>query len=162
THIQLLESLGIFVNVGPNDEIHLDTTGLDAMDDYVESIEKLEGWMDKFNVPKRALSCQLYQRSADMPLGVPFNIAQYSILVHMVAQVVNMVPEKFVWVGGDVHIYDNQIDGVCEQLTREPVELHPRVELNKAVTSLFDFTFEDIAVVDYEPLPAIKFPAAAV
>jgi len=118
--------------------------------------------MDELGIPTRALSCQLYQRSSDTPLGNPFNIVQYSLLTHLIGQVVNMVPEEFIWTGGDVHIYQNQWEALAEQETREPKEATARVVLNREVTNIFDFTFEDIEIADYDPHPAVRFPAAAV
>lgn len=119
--------------------------------------------LDALDVPKRAISCLMYQRSADTCLGVPFNLVQYALLTHLIAQSVNMLPEDFIWVGGDVHVYDNQHEGARVQLGRNPItHSAPRVVLNAEVTNLFDFSFEDIQVVDYEPHPAIQFPPAAV
>lgn len=112
----------------------------------------------QFYVADGRLSCQLYQRSADLFLGVPFNIASYALLTHMVAQQVGLEVGDFVWTGGDCHIYDNHVDQVREQLSRTPYPA-PRLELRKA-DSLFDYTFEDVQVVDYQYHPAIKAPVA--
>jgi thymidylate synthase len=112
----------------------------------------------QFHVADGRLSCQLYQRSADLFLGVPFNIASYSLLTHMVAQQVGLDVGEFIWTGGDCHIYDNHVDQVREQLSRE-VYPFPRLELRKA-PSLFDYAYEDLAVVDYRHHPAIKAPVA--
>ncbi|SMC22287.1 thymidylate synthase [Andreprevotia lacus DSM 23236] len=101
------------------------------------------------------LSCQLYQRSADLFLGVPFNIASYALLVLMLAQVCDLQPGDFVWTGGDCHIYTNHFEQVREQLTRSPKPL-PQMKLNPARTSIFDFEFEDFELVGYESWPAIK------
>ncbi|MDQ2624061.1 MAG: thymidylate synthase [Actinomycetota bacterium] len=112
----------------------------------------------QFYVADGKLSCQLYQRSADLFLGVPFNIASYALLTHMVAQQAGLGVGDFVWTGGDCHIYDNHVEQVTEQLSRAPYP-YPRLELRKA-DSLFDYTFEDIEVHDYEHHPTIKAPVA--
>nr|WP_240945377.1 thymidylate synthase [Rhodococcus sp. HNM0569] len=112
----------------------------------------------QFYVADGKLSCQLYQRSADLFLGVPFNIASYALLTHMVAQQAGLEVGDFVWTGGDCHIYDNHVEQVREQLTREPYP-YPTLALRKA-DSLFDYTFEDIEIVGYRHHPAIKAPVA--
>jgi thymidylate synthase len=112
----------------------------------------------QFYVADGRLSCQLYQRSADLFLGVPFNIASYALLVHMVAQQVGLEPGDFIWTGGDCHIYDNHLDQVREQLSREP---YPFPELRlKPAPSLFDYTYEDLEVVGYQHHPALRAPVA--
>ncbi len=112
----------------------------------------------QFYVADGALSCQLYQRSADLFLGVPFNIAGYALLTHMVAQQVGLTPGDFIWTGGDCHIYDNHVEQVTRQLGREPYPF-PTLRL-RAASSLFDYRYDDVDVVDYRHHPAIKAPVA--
>jgi thymidylate synthase len=109
----------------------------------------------QFYVADGKLSCQLYQRSADLFLGVPFNIASYALMTHMVAQACNLGVGDFVHTFGDAHIYMNHLEQVKLQLSREHKSL-PTLELNKSISSLFDFTFDDINIVGYDPHPAIK------
>lgn len=109
----------------------------------------------QFYVANNTLSCQLYQRSADSFLGVPFNIASYALLTHMVAQQCNLTPGDFVWTGGDCHIYTNHLEQVKLQLTRKPHPL-PQLHFKRKPDSLFDYQYEDIEIVNYEAHPHIK------
>ncbi|MCB1564863.1 MAG: thymidylate synthase [Xanthomonadales bacterium] len=113
----------------------------------------------QFYVVDGKLSCQLYQRSGDIFLGVPFNIASYALLTHMVAQVCGLGVGDFVHTLGDAHLYSNHVEQAREQLAREPRAL-PRLRLNPDVDDLFAFRFDDIEILDYDPHPAIKAPVA--
>ncbi|MDX5362729.1 MAG: thymidylate synthase [Pseudazoarcus pumilus] len=113
----------------------------------------------QFYVANGRLSCQLYQRSADIFLGVPFNIASYALLLMMVAQVCGYRAGDFVWTGGDCHLYSNHLDQAREQLARAPRHL-PTLKINPAVTDLFAFRFEDFVLEGYDPHPHIKAPVA--
>ena len=108
----------------------------------------------QFYVADGKLSCQLYQRSADMFLGVPFNIASYALLTHMMAQQAGLDVGEFIWTGGDCHIYDNHIEQCELQVSREP-RPYPTLKLRKA-DSIFDYAYEDIEVIGYDPHPLIR------
>ena len=113
----------------------------------------------QFYVAEGRLSCLLYQRSSDSPVGLVFNIAQYALLTHMVAQQCDLEPGEFIWTGGDCHIYVNQFDGVREQLAREPRPL-PRLVLKRRPPSILEYQFDDFEILDYNPHPPIKFRVA--
>lgn len=113
----------------------------------------------QFYVAEGRLSCQLYQRSADIFLGVPFNIASYALLTMMIAQVTGLALGEFIHTLGDAHLYDNHVEQAKLQLSRPPRSL-PRIELAESVTNLFDFTYNDVKLVGYDPHPAIKAPVA--
>jgi len=113
----------------------------------------------QFHVAEGKLSCQMYQRSADVFLGVPFNLASYALLTMMVAQVCNLAVGDFVFTLGDAHLYVNHLDQAREQLTREPRPL-PAMRINPSVSSIFDFNFSDFTLENYDPHPSIKAPIA--
>jgi thymidylate synthase len=113
----------------------------------------------QFHVAEGKLSCQMYQRSADVFLGVPFNLASYALLTMMVAQVCNLAVGDFVFTLGDAHLYVNHLDQAREQLTREPRPL-PSMRINPSVSSIFDFNFSDFTLENYDPHPSIKAPIA--
>jgi len=113
----------------------------------------------QFYVADGGLSCQLYQRSADVFLGVPFNIASYALLTMMVAQVCGLQAKEFIHTFGDTHLYLNHLDQAKLQLQRSPKEL-PKMKLNSTVNSIFDFTYNDFELVEYDPHPGIKAPIA--
>lgn len=115
--------------------------------------------MFQFYVADGKLSCQLYQRSCDTFLGLPFNIASYALLVHMIAQQCDLEVGDFVWTGGDVHIYNNHIEQVNLQLTREPFAL-PRLNIKRKPASIFEYQFEDFEILNYQAHPSIKAPIA--
>jgi thymidylate synthase len=113
----------------------------------------------QFYVSDKRLSCQLYQRSADIFLGVPFNIASYALLTHMLAQQCDLDVGDFIWTGGDCHLYSNHLEQVDEQLARVPLSL-PKLTLARRPSSIFDYAFEDFQLVNYQHHPAIKAPVA--
>jgi thymidylate synthase len=113
----------------------------------------------QFYVAEGRLSCQLYQRSADLFLGVPFNIASYALLTHMIAQQCDLGVGDFIWTGGDCHLYDNHAEQVETQLAREPFPL-PRLSILRRPPTIFDYRFEDFAIIDYQCHPAIRAPVA--
>lgn len=113
----------------------------------------------QFYVANGKLSCQLYQRSADIFLGVPFNIASYALLTHMMAQQAGLDVGEFIWTGGDTHLYSNHFEQAKEQLSREPLPL-PTLNIKRKPDSLFDYQFEDFEIVGYESHPHIKAPVA--
>lgn len=113
----------------------------------------------QFYIANGRLSCQLYQRSADVFLGVPFNIASYALLTHMLAEQCGYAVGDFVWTGGDVHLYQNHLQQAQLQLTRTPLPL-PKLVIKRRAASLFDYQYEDFEVQDYQPHPGIKAPVA--
>ena len=117
--------------------------------------EVFESRMDELNIPKSFLDSHLYQRSCDVGLGLSYNIASYSLLTHMIAQITNTIPGDFVWTGGDTHIYLDHIEPLKEQMKREPHPL-PKIKLNPEIKNIDDFTYGDIELLDYECHPHIK------
>jgi thymidylate synthase len=113
----------------------------------------------QFYVARGRLSCQLYQRSADVFLGVPFNIASYALLTHMLAQQAGLTPGDFVWTGGDCHLYLNHLEQADEQLRREPLAL-PRLAIKRRPATIFDYAFEDFELIGYEAHSHIRAPVA--
>ena len=113
----------------------------------------------QFYVVDGKLSCQLYQRSCDVFLGLPFNIASYSLLIHMIAQQCNLDVGDFVWTGGDTHLYSNHLEQTHLQLSRIPRAL-PKLVIRRKPPTIFDYEFEDFEIIDYDPYPAIKAPVA--
>lgn len=155
-HIDQIERLVEQLRVNPDSRRHIVTAWNPAEVDAM-ALPPCHALFQLYVADGR-LSCQLYQRSADLFLGVPFNIASYALLTHMLAQQAGLEVGDFVWTGGDCHIYDNHIEQVERQLAREP-RPYPRLRL-AAVPSIFDYRYEDIEVVGYDPHPAIKAPVA--
>lgn len=141
------ERMDYFVAKNP----HLEFAALSEIFDGQDQEEQL----DMLSVPKRFLSCMMSQRSADVFLGVPFNIAQYSILTHIFAKLTGMAPKEFIWSGGDCHIYDNLKEQVAEQLTRIPYP-SPRIVIKDTVDNIDNLSYNDFEVIDYQFHPAIK------
>lgn len=126
---------------------------------HIHDLKDAEIECDHANIPKRELSCLWYQRSVDTPLGLPFNIASYALLTNMIAHVCNMTVGDLIFNGGDTHIYLNQIDGVKEQLKRDPDKYNsPKLCLNPYVENIDNFTFNDIKIIGYESYDTIKMP----
>jgi thymidylate synthase len=113
----------------------------------------------QFYVADGKLSCQLYQRSADIFLGVPFNIASYALLTHMIAQQTGLTPGEFIWTGGDCHLYSNHMEQVKLQLSRQPLPL-PKLNISRKPASIFDYEYEDFELIGYQHHDAIKAPVA--
>ena len=156
-HIDQIEKLVEGIRKNPDSRRHIVTAWNPAEVDNM-ALPPCHA-MFQFYVADGKLSCQLYQRSADTFLGVPFNIASYALLTLMVAQQTGLEPGEFVWSGGDVHIYDNHVDQVREQLSREPFP-YPRLHIRRTPESIFDYTLEDFEVLDYRHHPGIKAPIA--
>lgn len=114
--------------------------------------------LDNFNVPTRALSLSFMCRSQDLPLGTPFNLLSYSILCHIIANICNMVPERLVYFGGDIHIYKNQIEGCKEQLARNGFDKLPQLIIKRRLKDLDDIKYDDFEIINYQSEPPIKFP----
>lgn len=115
--------------------------------------------LDHFNVPERWIDMQMYQRSQDVYLGQPYNIASYSLLLHMIAQCVNMIPREFVWTGGDVHLYSNSIDAT-KQLLQRDIRPLPKLKINPDIENIYGFRYEDFEIIGYDPHPNIKVDVA--
>ena len=157
TRIDQISNLIQQINKNPNSRRHIVSAW------NVAEIDKMKlppcHLLFQFDVTDGKLSCQLYQRSCDFFLGVPFNIASYALFTLMVAQITGLEPGDFIWTGGDTHLYENHLDQAREQLSREPRKL-PYMKINPNVKSIFDFKFEDFELTDYDPHPAIKASVA--
>lgn len=114
--------------------------------------------LDAFDIPKYKLSCSFICRSQDVPLGTPFNIASAAFLTYMLAEICNMEPDELIWIGQDCHIYENQFEGVEEQLTRNGNDILPRLKFRRKINDINDFKYEDFEIIGYNPDPHIKFP----
>ena len=157
TRIDQISNLIQQINKNPNSRRHIVSAW------NVAEIDKMKlppcHLLFQFDVTDGKLSCQLYQRSCDFFLGVPFNIASYALFTLMVAQITGLEPGDFIWTGGDTHLYENHLDQAREQLSREPRKL-PYMKINPNVKSIFDFKFEDFELVGYDPHPSMKIPVA--
>lgn len=134
-------------------------TPKERFEEYKKLYPNNIGTMDENKFPTRKLSLQMYQRSCDVMLGLPFNISEYSLLLHMVAQIVNMIPDEFIWTGGNVHIYNNHLEQAKKIISRESYPL-PTLKLNKNIESIYDFRYDDIVIENYKSHPNIKMEVA--
>ena len=128
-------------------------------ENFGKNKDAIENLLNENNVPDKYISCKLYQRSGDIFLGVPFNIASYAMLTHMVAQVVNMVPKEFIHTFGDLHLYSNHVEQAKEQLSRNQMDF-PKLHIKNRGQNIDEFVFEDFEITDYAPHPYIKAPVA--
>ena len=134
-------------------------TPTERVEEFKKEYPNTTQTIKELNFPERKLSLQLYQRSCDSGLGWPFNIAEYSLLLHLIAQVVNMIPDEFIWTGGDVHIYKNHVEQIKEITSRDSFPL-PTLKLNKNIESIYDFRYDDIVIENYQSHPNIKMDVA--
>ncbi len=131
----------------------------EIFENFEKNKETIEKVLNENNVPDKYISCKLYQRSGDIFLGVPFNIASYAMLTHMVAQVVNMVPKEFIHTFGDLHLYSNHIEQAREQLSRSQMDF-PKLHIKNRGQNIDEFVFEDFEITGYDPHSYIKAPVA--